>query len=115
MEIGKAGPRSLSGMGAAFLKRRLQVRILPGALMGEREKTTYKQCKLVRPSTGQFEVAWIPNEFAKKGRWLKIKQADGSWVNGWQVEEAFGGTTLSAEEFEKKRDDLRRFKWVLGE
>ena len=60
----------------------------------------YRQCELKRVNTisasgGHLrQVAWIPEEYAKKGKWLKIKK-DGcrdstegphmSWEDGWQV------------------------------
>jgi hypothetical protein len=39
---------------------------------------TYTQCRLRRGRTEQ--IAWIPSEFAKKNRFLRIKDQ-----NGWRV------------------------------
>lgn len=43
-----------------------------------------KQCKLLK---GNIQTtAWIPEKFAVKGNYVKLKQ-DGEWVNGWLVKE----------------------------
>lgn len=43
----------------------------------------YRQCKLNR--NGSIQTAWIPEKFAKRGKYLRIKQDD-----GWLVEEVYG-------------------------
>lgn len=43
----------------------------------------YRQCKLKKGDT--ISVAWIPEKFAKRGKWLKIKDED-----GWQVIDIYG-------------------------
>ena len=57
----------------------------------------YTQCTLRRPTENGYSVdtAWIPSEFAKVGKIIKIKQADDSWEDGWKVVST--GTTRSAE------------------
>jgi len=57
------------------------------------KNVTYTQCKLRRIATEQ--TAWIPSEFAKVGKLLKIKG-----VNGWRVI-SIGGT--------KSEDYFKRF------
>ena len=49
------------------------------------QKPKYCQCKLKRLNTEQ--VAFIPEEFAKIGKYVQIRE-DGVWVNGWLVESA---------------------------
>ena len=46
----------------------------------------YCQCKLQKSTeTGYItDVAWIPTKFAKKNKYLKIKNK-GRWENGWKV------------------------------
>lgn len=44
---------------------------------------TYRQCRLKRGATAQ--IAWIPQEFAKIGRYLEIQGE-----NGWLVEGVYG-------------------------
>lgn len=51
-------------------------------------KTQYLQCGLVNGST--HTTTWLPVKFAVKGKYLKLKQKDGSWWNGWKVETVSG-------------------------
>ncbi len=51
--------------------------------MGE---VMYQQCKLRR--SGVLMISWIPEQYAKKDKILKIKSGDG-WQNGWKVAEVF--------------------------
>jgi hypothetical protein len=54
--------------------------------MGKKSET-YTQCALKKK--GQADVAWIPTKFANKGNYIKLKQDDGSWDDGWLVEEIY--------------------------
>ncbi len=45
----------------------------------------YKQCRLKRRNAST--VTWLPEKFAVAGRFVKLKEEDGSWSDGWQVEE----------------------------
>lgn len=47
---------------------------------------TYAQCSMERKvSTGvQQHVAWIPNEFAVVGKYIRIKFEE-TWIDGWLV------------------------------
>lgn len=52
----------------------------------------FTQVKLIKKQANNSElqeIVWIPTAFAKLGKYLKIKQDDGSWVDGWQVSERF--------------------------
>ena len=46
----------------------------------------YKQCKLEKPvKNGKLvQTTFLPEKFAKKGKFLKLKEAD-EWVDGWEV------------------------------
>lgn len=44
------------------------------------------QCRLRRRNT--WTVSWIPEQFAHKGKVLKLKSDNGEWVDGWIVESA---------------------------
>lgn len=69
----------------------------------------YRQCILENYVTdqnseepfGQYKVktvkqtTWIPEQYAHVGNFIKLKQNDGSWENGWKVIEV--GTRLSEE------------------
>ena len=37
-------------------------------------------------------TSWIPEQFAHRGNYVKLKQDDGSWEDGWQISEV--GTRL---------------------
>ena len=56
----------------------------------------YCQCELSKKTeNGEIlDVAWIPKEFAKKNKYLKIR-INGGWDNGWQVVKT--GNILSSE------------------
>jgi hypothetical protein len=45
--------------------------------------TFYRQCHLSKGTTK--EVVWIPEKFAKTGKYLLIKDSD-----GWRVDAAYG-------------------------
>ena len=49
----------------------------------------YRQCRLVRPvAAGEYVVvSWIPDQFAERGRVVKLKADDGTWSDGWRVTE----------------------------
>lgn len=50
----------------------------------------YRQCRLVkRTATGELAlVSWIPEPYAAAGRVVKLREEDGSWDDGWLVQEA---------------------------
>ena len=74
-------------------------------------ETTYRQCELRRPSTGEFEVAWMPVSFAVAGKWVRI----GDDPVSWKVTEVYRATNLTAEDMIRRRENLKRFQWALGE
>lgn len=43
----------------------------------------YTQCKLRRGTS--WTVSIIPDRYAVKGKFLKLKDADGNWEDGWEV------------------------------
>jgi hypothetical protein len=65
----------------------------------------YRQCSL-RRMNGQVDVAWIPEKFAVKGKYLRIKRGE-KWENGWQVTGVYG-REAEAHLFEHERDYLRQ-------
>ena len=53
----------------------------------------YVQCLLNKE--GQYEVAWIPQQFAVKSKVLKIKdRKTGIYENGWIVVETYAKETI---------------------
>ena len=69
---------------------------------------TYTQVEIVRGVNK--EVAWIPSEFAQRGRVIKIKMG-GSWSDGWLVYETYN--TLPKDTVESMSSDHRKFLEVL--
>lgn len=49
---------------------------------------TYAQCEL-RRMAGKFDVAWLPEKFAQKGRMIRFKDDSGSWEDRWKVMEVY--------------------------
>lgn len=53
-----------------------------------KRNTIYRQCGLIRDlgddRTASI-VSYIPARFAKMQQVVKLRQADGEWVNGWKV------------------------------
>jgi hypothetical protein len=52
------------------------------------KKKWYCQCRMEKPTgkdSRKWDIAWIPEKFAKVGKYIKIKQEDGTWDNGWLV------------------------------
>jgi hypothetical protein len=48
----------------------------------------YKQCVLERvnsPISFSMTTSWLPEEFATIGQFVKLKQEDGTWSDGWKV------------------------------
>jgi hypothetical protein len=49
-----------------------------------KKETNYIQCSLVK-NKSIHHMAWIPEKFAVIGKFIKIKQDDGTWDDGWEV------------------------------
>lgn len=56
--------------------------------------THYRQCRLLKGDA--VTTSWIPEKFAKKGKYLKLRK-NNEWVDGWLVVEV--GDTRQPEEF----------------
>jgi hypothetical protein len=69
-------------------------------------KGEYTQCRLLSDDTET--VAWIPNEFAVKGKLLAIRQPDGTWKQGFVVKETY--STLPAEQVMERSDEYQLYK-----
>jgi len=48
---------------------------------------TYTQCLL--SLNEKQDVAYIPSQYAKVGKILKIKDDTNAWINGWKVEKTY--------------------------
>lgn len=48
----------------------------------------YRQCKLERncgDGRTSHQMSWIPEQYAEKGKVLKLRDSDKKWENGWVV------------------------------
>jgi hypothetical protein len=65
-------------------------------------EVNYTQCRLKKktPEGSMNQMSWIPSEFAKVGKVLKLREEDtDQWDDGWIVEAAY--STRSWEEVNK--------------
>jgi hypothetical protein len=69
----------------------------------------YRQCLLEK--SGTFQRVWIPLEFAKEGKVLKIRTGE-TWEDGWKVFEA-GKSIMSQETLNLQRSNQRDIAEVL--
>lgn len=79
---------------------------------------THRQCKLRAGST--ITYSWIPSKYAVKGEYLALKNDEGTWENGWLVEEVWGERksidVLAHEEaYKKQRERTDGYREKDGE
>lgn len=72
----------------------------------------YKQCSM-KHRDGFVHVAWIPTEFARRGKFLKLLFGS-DWQNGWQVIEVYS-EVKNKELLDLERNVHKDFVYVLGE
>ncbi len=55
----------------------------------------YRQCRLVKKIRDgeQIQTSYIPAEFAREGRIVKVREADGGWDDGWVIRVVGGSLT----------------------
>ena len=68
----------------------------------------YRQCRLVKKiRDGEtIQTSYIPAEFAKEGRIVKLREDDGGWDDGWVIRMVGGPLTedqLAAIELSHRR------------
>lgn len=63
------------------------------------------QCKLRRGNVEQ--VTWLPSKFAQKNKFLKLKNINGDWEDGWEVIEVWKKLPTQ-EVLERERDYLHQ-------
>lgn len=90
-----SSPCGLSRLGGRLLSGITRVQFLPGTSRSPvgKKSETYTQCSLAKG--GSVDVVWIPTKFANKGKFIKLKQADNTWDDGWLVAETY--TTRDAQ------------------
>ena len=73
----------------------------------KRKDAFYKQCPPKREN--HHHMAWIPESFAVEGKFIKIKQEDGSWEDGWEVMSNGGEIRRSAKDANQQSENANRF------
>jgi len=55
----------------------------------------YRQCRLVKKVRGgeAVQTSYLPAEFAKEGRIVKVREDDGGWDDGWVIRSLGGSLT----------------------
>ena len=55
----------------------------------------YRQCRLVKKVRGgeAVQTSYIPDEFAREGRFVKLREDDGGWDDGWVIRLVGGSLT----------------------
>lgn len=54
-----------------------------------------------------MQVSWLPKEFAKAGRYVKLKERD-QWDDGWKVTEAYPTAMRTQEEIVERSQDYKK-------
>ena len=72
-----------------------------------KKETNYIQCALER--NGSHHMAWIPEKFAILEKYIKIKQDDESWQDGWQVKGISDGVKKTATEANEASQGHKKF------
>ncbi len=76
----------------------------------------YAQCAMRRIVAGASVVttSYIPTQFAKVGRVLKLKDSDDRWVDGWVVE-TVGDKIVESERLPDHRKAIRNHRKSTGD
>lgn len=55
----------------------------------------YRQCRLVKKIRGgeSIQTSYLPAEFAREGRVVKLRDPDGAWDDGWVIRVVGGSLT----------------------
>jgi hypothetical protein len=56
--------------------------------MAVKPTDNHVQCKLRRVN-GVITTSWLPQKYAVVGKFLKLKNDEGEWENGWEVTATF--------------------------
>jgi hypothetical protein len=70
----------------------------------------YTQCRLVKKIRDgeSIQMSYIPSEFAKEGRIVKIRDEEGGWDDGWVIRNV--GGSLTEEQLAELERAYRRFE-----
>ena len=70
----------------------------------------YRQCRLVkRLRVGQsVQISYLPEEFAREGRVVKLRDEAGDWDDGWVI--SLVGRSMSDSDLQEQELAQRRFQ-----
>jgi hypothetical protein len=70
----------------------------------------YRQCRLVKKIRDgeSIQTSYIPAEFARVGRVVKVREEDGAWDDGWVIR--LVGGSITAEQLTELERAHRRFE-----
>lgn len=86
---------------------RLEKKILPENITEESHESNYQLTDYEASLNIHHIVTYIPEKYAVKGSYIKLKNKDGEWSNGWQVMEV--GTRLIEEALPDHHEDRKGF------
>jgi hypothetical protein len=78
--------------------------------------TYFKQCHLSKKiDTGEMkQTSWIPEEFAKLNKVIKLRDENGTWVNGWVVRQV-GQSRLAENELPNYHKEIKEHRKTTGD
>ena len=62
------------------------------------------QCKLRKGN--EYQASWIPEKYARLGKFVKLQDEEGVWDDGWQVVEAH--TRLDSKTVIERSQDYKK-------
>ena len=76
----------------------------------------YAQCAMRRIVAGASVVttSYVPTQFAKVGRVLKLKDSDDNWVDGWVVE-TVGDVIVEGEQLPDSHKAIKNHRKLTGD
>jgi hypothetical protein len=72
----------------------------------------YRQCQLQKGHA--FQTSWLPEPFAAQGRVLRLRDADGTWDNGWVVIRV-GSSRREEAQLPDSHQEIRRHRKATGD
>jgi hypothetical protein len=73
------------------------------------KKYMMRHCTLEKriKETTAHTTAWLPEKYAEIGRFVRLKQSNNSWVDGWEVKSVSVHSKRSDEVAERSQDYKR--------
>ena len=73
--------------------------------------TRHYQCSLERVDGANkvFTTSWLPEKFAKCGKYLELQNQKGEWINGWKVT-GVSGSGLDSKFVQERTQDWKNMR-----